>query len=63
MADFSYDPLATSGSWKRSRAKMGVYAILVLFAAYYLLPLVVIILNSFRDLPEIAQNGVIASKK
>ena len=40
--------------------KFLVYAILTLFAAYYLLPLVVVILNSFRKLPEIAQNGLIA---
>lgn len=60
MADFGYDPLATSSAWKRSRTKIGVYTVLVLFSAYYLLPLIVIILNSFRDLPEIAQNGLIA---
>jgi glucose/mannose transport system permease protein len=56
----AYDPLATSGSWRRSRAKIGVYAVLGLFAAYYLLPLIVVILNSFRSLDEIAQNGLIA---
>ena len=56
----SYDPYATSGAGARWRAKTIVYAVLVLFAAYYLMPLVVVILNSFRDLPEIAQNGLIA---
>jgi glucose/mannose transport system permease protein len=56
----AYDPLATSGSWRRSRAKLGVYLLLGLFAAYYLLPLVVVFLNSFRSLPEIAENGLIA---
>jgi glucose/mannose transport system permease protein len=55
-----YDPFATSGMGARTRAKFGVYTVLALFAAYYLLPLVVVILNSFRDLPEIAQNGLIA---
>ena len=55
-----YDPFATSGTWRRSRAKIGVYAVLVLFAAYYLLPLVVVILNSFREVPEIMTNGLIA---
>ena len=34
--------------------KFGVYLLLGLFAAYYLLPLVVVFLNSFRDLQEIA---------
>jgi glucose/mannose transport system permease protein len=56
----AYDPLATSGSWRRSRAKIAVYLLLGLFAAYYLLPLIVVILNSFRNLEEIAQNGLIA---
>jgi len=56
----AYDPLATSGSWRRSRTKIGVYVVLGIFAAYYLLPLIVVILNSFRSLEEIAQNGLIA---
>jgi glucose/mannose transport system permease protein len=56
----NYDPLASSGVWRRSRAKLGVYVVLTLFAAYYLLPLVVVVLNSFRKLPEIAANGLIA---
>jgi glucose/mannose transport system permease protein len=56
----AYDPLATSGTWRRSRAKIGVYLLLGLFAAYYLLPLFVVFFNSFRSLPEIAENGLIA---
>lgn len=56
----AYDPLASSGTWRRSRAKAGVYLLLGLFAAWYLLPLIVVILNSFRSLPEIAENGLIA---
>jgi glucose/mannose transport system permease protein len=55
-----YDPLASAGAWRRLRAKTGVYAVLTIFAVYYLLPLVIVILNSFRDLPEIAANGLIA---
>ena len=49
-----YDPFATSGAWRRSRAKIGVYLVLAVFAAWYLLPLFVVFLNSFRKLPEIA---------
>jgi glucose/mannose transport system permease protein len=56
----SYDPYATSGTFARARSRAGVYLLLGLFAAYYLLPLLVVILNSFRDLPEIAANGLIA---
>ena len=55
-----YDPLATSGGGRRVGSKFLVYALLTLFALYYLMPLVVVILNSFRQLPEIAQNGLIA---
>src|SRR6202162_5273880 len=54
-----YDPFATSGSVRRNRAKVVVYAILTLFAVYYLLPLWVVIANAFRDLPEISRNGLI----
>ena len=59
-ASAGYDPFVTAGRWRRLRAKTLVYAILLVFAAYYLLPLVIVILNSFRDLPEIAANGLIA---
>ena len=61
MADaVAYDPLGAPGTWRRHRAKLVVYALLGLFALYYLLPLVVVILNSFRDLPDISRNGLIA---
>ena len=61
MADIAagYDPFATAGTWRRNRAKIVVYVILSLFAAYYLLPLWVVIANAFRDLPEISRNGLI----
>ncbi|HEX4765042.1 MAG TPA: carbohydrate ABC transporter permease [Lichenihabitans sp.] len=37
-----------------------VYGGLSLFAVVYLVPLLVVVLNSFRDLPEIARHGLIA---
>ena len=43
-----------------SLARIGVYAFLTVFALIYLLPLVVVVANSFRDLPEITHNGLIA---
>src|SRR6202161_3555861 len=55
----AYDPLGTAGTWRRNRAKLVVYALLSLFALYYLLPLCVVVLNSFRDLPDISRNGLI----
>jgi glucose/mannose transport system permease protein len=54
-----YDPLGAAGTWHRQRAKLVVYVLLCLFALYYLLPLGVVILNSFRDLPDISRNGLI----
>jgi len=36
-----------------------IYGLLVVFAIIYLLPLAVVIMNSFRPLPEIAANGLI----
>jgi glucose/mannose transport system permease protein len=49
---------AAGRRWLRGRVL--VYAPLTLFGAVYLLPLFVVVLNSFRDLPEIAHNGLIA---
>ena len=55
----TYDPLGAAGTWRRNSAKLIVYALLGLFALCYLLPLCVVVLNSFRDLPDINRNGLI----
>lgn len=54
------DPEAARARRRHVAARVGVYAVLTVFAAIYALPLLVIIANSFRELPEIAQNGLIA---
>jgi glucose/mannose transport system permease protein len=54
---FTYDPLA-SGRGRR-RGMLVVYGLLTLFALYYLLPIVVVVLNSFRDLGDIARTGLV----
>jgi glucose/mannose transport system permease protein len=59
VADAGYDPYATSGGARRLSAKVIIYGSLVLFAAYYVLPLLVIAMNSFRDLEEISRQGLI----
>ena len=41
-------------------ARIGVYAFLTFFAIIYLAPLLVVVANSFRELPEITRNGLIA---
>ena len=55
----AFDPLASGGAARRNRTMVVVYGLLALFAAYYLLPLGVIVLNSFRNLDEIARGGLI----
>jgi glucose/mannose transport system permease protein len=64
MADLTatrdFDPLASGGAGSRRRAVIVIYLLLGLFAAFYLLPILVIIGNSFRDLPEIQRSGFLA---
>ena len=55
----AFDPLAAGGAARRGRAMVVVYILLSLFAAYYVLPLGVVVLNSFRDIDEIARGGLI----
>ena len=64
MADFAIEADYAAAARAESRrylwGRVGVYAFLTLFALIYLLPLLVVVANSFRDLPEITQNGLIA---
>jgi glucose/mannose transport system permease protein len=60
VPDAAYDPLGVPGTWRRTRAEVIIYTLLALFALYYVLPLVVVILNSFRDLQDVSRNGLIA---
>lgn len=46
-----------------STGKLLIYAFLVLFALYYLIPLAVVFLNSFRDLREITSGSLIGIPK
>jgi glucose/mannose transport system permease protein len=55
----TYDPLGAAGTWRRNSTKLVVYALLGLFALCYVLPLCVVIINSFRDLSDITRNGLI----
>jgi glucose/mannose transport system permease protein len=52
--------MAAVAGWRYRRARIGVYVILIAVAIYAILPLLVIILNSFRDLDDIAHRGLIA---
>ncbi len=55
-----HDLLAPAGGWHRRRARLGVHLVLLAFALCYLLPLAVVVLNSFRDLGDIGRNGLLA---
>ena len=61
MADnyIAFDPLASGSAWQRRRSLVVVYVLLAAFACYYMLPLGVIVANSFRDQAEIARGSLI----
>lgn len=55
-----FDALATGSRRRRFISKASVYALLTLFALYYIIPLVIIVMNSMRPLDEIVRSGFIA---
>jgi glucose/mannose transport system permease protein len=58
--DLALDAHAHRESRRYSLGRAAIYVFLALFAIIYLLPLFVVVANSFRELPEITQNGLIA---
>jgi glucose/mannose transport system permease protein len=58
--DLAFDPHAHAERLRQAVRRIAIYAFLGFFGLIYLLPLFVVISNSFRDLPEIARNGLIA---
>ena len=61
MADATtFDAQAVPGRWRQGRARVGIYVVLTAFALYYLIPFAVVVLNSFRDLDDIARNGLLS---
>jgi len=58
--DPTLDPHARSANLRFALGRIAVYAFLGFFAIIYLIPLFVIVANSFRELPEISRNGLIA---
>lgn len=55
-----FDPLATGSRRRRVLSKTVIYGLLTVFAVIYLLPLLIILLNTLRPLPEIVRTGFIA---
>lgn len=60
MADADHDPEAAAAQRRRALSLAAIYGLLAIFAFVYLMPLFVVIFNSFRSLPEILENGLIA---
>ena len=54
------DPEAAAARRRYIAARIFIYGVLTIFALIYIIPLLVVISNSFRDLPEIAHNGLIS---
>lgn len=54
------DVEAAAASRRRLVSRIVIYGILTAFALVYFIPLFVVVFNSFRTLPEISQNGLIA---
>ncbi len=60
FAAAEFDANARTASLRHAASCIAIYSFLGLFALIYLLPLFVIVANSFRELPEITRNGLIA---
>lgn len=63
MSDLAHDSAARGAARRHILTRVVIYGILTLFAVVYILPLLVVVANSFRELPEISQNGMIAFPK
>lgn len=59
-AEATFDAEAASARRRWLTSRIVIYGLLVIFSLIYVTPLVVVIINSFRDLPEINHNGLIA---
>jgi len=55
-----WDAEASRARTRHLLSRVIIYGLLLVFAAIYLLPLAVVVMNSFRSLPEIAEHGLIA---
>lgn len=63
VASSFVDPAAAAAARRFLVGRVAIYGILFVFSLVYVIPLLVVIANSFRSLDEIAQNGLIAIPK
>jgi glucose/mannose transport system permease protein len=54
------DREAAVASRRHLTARVLIYGLLTFFALIYIIPLIVVVLNSFRESTEFARNGLIA---
>ncbi|TPI09076.1 carbohydrate ABC transporter permease [Mesorhizobium sp. B4-1-3] len=54
---------AAAASRRHFWSRFAIYGLLTVFAAIYLIPLLVVVFNSFREQAEIARNGLISLPK
>ena len=59
-AALPFDAEAAAASRRHFWSRFAIYGLLMLFAVIYLVPLLVVVLNSFREQEEIARNGLIS---
>ena len=59
-AALPFDAEAAAASRRHFWSRFAIYGLLTLFAVIYLVPLLVVVLNSFREQEEIARNGLIS---
>jgi glucose/mannose transport system permease protein len=63
MVDATFDQVVDREAARASRRRFGtrfvIYGLLTIFALIYIVPLLVVVANSFREQPEIARNGLI----
>lgn len=59
-AALPFDTEAAAASRRHFWSRFAIYGLLTLFAVIYLVPLLVVVLNSFREQEEIARNGLIS---
>ena len=46
--------------WRHTPARMGIYSLLLISAAFFLTPLYVMLVTSLKTMPEIRQGNIIA---
>ena len=63
VAVTAFDAEAAVASRRHFWSRVAIYGLLGLFAAIYLIPLIVVVLNSFREQAEIARSGLISVPK